>query len=222
MPIPPVRLIMLVTGTPDIEWFFTGGQLAAESIRSILSQNKVDIHRVRATLDFGCGCGRVARFWARAGGEVHGCDYNRRLVEWCQRNLRFARFEVNSFRPPLPYPDGSFDLVYALSVFTHLPEELQRPWIEELQRILEPGGHLLLSLHGRRYRDDLRPEERQRFDEGRLVVRLARSAGTNLCGAYHPVEYVRETLARGFTVLDYIPEGARGNPSQDLVLMRKA
>jgi SAM-dependent methyltransferase len=221
VPIPPVRLIMFVTGTPDIEWFLTGGRLAADSIRSVLSRNGVDIDRVRAILDFGCGCGRVVRYWAGVGGEAHGCDYNRRLVEWCRRHVRFGRFELNDFRPPLPYPDGRFDLVYALSVFTHLSEELQRPWIEELRRILEPGGHLFLSLHGPRYREELRPEERRRFDEGRLIVRLERSAGTNLCGAYHPVEYVRETLARGFTVLDYIPEGARGNPYQDLVLLRK-
>jgi SAM-dependent methyltransferase len=221
-PIPPVRLILLVTGTPDVEWFLTGGRLAADSIRSISSRNGVDIDRARAILDFGCGSGRVARCWAGVGREVHGCDYNRRLVDWCQRHLRFGRFEVNDLRPPLPYPDGRFDLVYALSVFTHLPEELQRPWIEELQRILEPGGHLILSVHGRRYREELRPEERRRFDEGRLVVRMERSAGTNLCGAYHPIEYVRETLARGFTVRDYVPEGALGNPHQDLVLLRKA
>jgi SAM-dependent methyltransferase len=221
VPIPPVRLIMLVTGTPDIEWFLTGGQLAADSIRSTLSRNGVDIDRVRAILDFGCGCGRVARWWASVGGDVHGCDYNARLVEWCQRHLPFGCFELNDFHPPLSYPDGRFDLVYALSVFTHLPEELQRPWIEELHRVLEPGGYVLLSLHGRRYRDELLSEERQRFDEGRLVVRLERSAGTNLCGTYHPDQYVRETLARGFAVLDHIPEGARGNPSQDLVLLRK-
>jgi SAM-dependent methyltransferase len=221
LPIPPVPLILCVTGTPDIEWFLTGGRLAADSIRSILSRNGVDIDRARATLDFGCGCGRVARSWAGVAGEVHGCDYNRRLVEWCQRHLRFGRFAANDLRPPLPYPDGRFDLVHALSVFTHLPEELQRPWMEELQRVVEPGGHLILSVHGARYRDELAPEERRRFDEGRLVVRLERSAGTNLCGAYHPVEYVRETLARGFTILDYVAEGALGNPHQDLVLLRR-
>jgi 2-polyprenyl-3-methyl-5-hydroxy-6-metoxy-1,4-benzoquinol methylase len=87
VPIPPVGLIMLVTGTPDIEWFLTGGQLAADSIRSILSGKGVDIDQVKAILDFGCGCGRVVRCWADVGGEIHGCDYNRRLVKWCQGHL---------------------------------------------------------------------------------------------------------------------------------------
>lgn len=221
LPIPPVRLILSVTGTPDIEWFLLGGQRAAESIRSILGRNGVHIDRSRAILDFGCGCGRVARCWAGLGGEVHGCDYNPRLVEWCRRHLGFARFEVNGLRPPLPYPEERFDLVYALSVFTHLPEELQRPWIEELRRVVEPGGYLILTVHGERYRDELGPQERRQFDEGRLVVRWERSAGTNLCGVYHPARYVRETLARGFTLLDYVAEGALGNPHQDLMLLRK-
>jgi SAM-dependent methyltransferase len=221
LPIPPARLVILVTGTPDIGWFFEGGARAAESIRSILGKNGIDIGQTRALLDFGCGCGRVARHWQRLQAEVHGCDFNRRLVGWCRRHLRFARFEGNALRPPLPYPDGRFDLVYALSVFTHLPEDLQGPWMDELRRVLAPGGHVILSVHGRRYVDELSPAERERFEEGRLVVRQEGSAGTNVCGAYHPFEYVRQTLARAFTLVDYRPEGAQGNPRQDLVLLRR-
>jgi SAM-dependent methyltransferase len=123
--------------------------------------------------------------------------------------------------PPLPYADASFDLVYALSVFTHLPEALQRPWMEELRRVLVPGGHLVVSLHGARYVDQLDASQRERFEAGELVVR-GDGPGSNVLGAYHPEAYLRQTLARGFEVLTIVPEGARGNLPQDLVLLRRA
>jgi SAM-dependent methyltransferase len=221
LPLPPVRLVQLVTGTPDLEWFLLGGSWAVESIQGILAGAGVPASRVRAVLDFGCGCGRVTRHWAGRALEVHGCDYNRRLIAWADRHLPFARFQVNGLRPPLPYADASFDLVYALSVFTHLPEALQRPWMEELRRVLVPGGHLVVSLHGARYVDQLDASQRERFEAGELVVR-GDGPGSNVLGAYHPEAYLRQTLARGFEVLTIVPEGARGNLPQDLVLLRRA
>ena len=46
--------------------------------------------------------------------------------------------------------------------------------------------------------------------------------GTNLCSAYHPELYLHDTFAQGFAFLELEPEGARGNPTQDLVLLRKS
>jgi hypothetical protein len=63
--------------------------------------------------------------------------------------------------------------------------------------------------------------ERERFERGELVVRWGDVPGTNLCSAYHPERYLRETFARGFAFVELEPEGARGNPTQDLVLLRK-
>ena len=54
----------LVAGTADAAWFLEGGARAADSIRSTLSAAGVDLGGVRSLLDFGCGCGRVARYWA--------------------------------------------------------------------------------------------------------------------------------------------------------------
>jgi SAM-dependent methyltransferase len=222
LPLPPVRFVQAVSGEPDIAWFLRGGALAADAIRTALAEQGQDVARLPALLDFGCGCGRVIRHWARVEGEVHGTDYNPGLVAWCRRGLPFGRFEVNGFAPPLAYPDGRFDLVYALSVFTHLPAELQIPWMDELRRVLSPDGLLLLTVHGTRYRADLEPAERATFDTGNLVVRRDDSPGRNVCGVYHPEAYLRGTLARGYEVLAYVPEGALGNPHQDLVLLRRS
>jgi ubiquinone/menaquinone biosynthesis C-methylase UbiE len=60
---------------------------------------------------------------------------------------RFAQFEVNGLAPPLAYEANHFDFIYALSVFTHLPESLQTAWMSELARVLKPGGYLLMTTH---------------------------------------------------------------------------
>ena len=176
---------------------------------------------IRDSLDFGCGCGRVTRHWRGLPAEVFGSDYNRHLVDWCKRNLAFARFGSNDLKPPLPHPDGRFDFVYALSVFTHLPEALQRAWMEELARVIQAGGHLAVSLHGTRYLDDMTADERRAFEAGRLAVR-ADSPGSNACAAFHPHDYVKQTLVADlFDVVAFVPEGALGNPHQDLYLLRR-
>jgi SAM-dependent methyltransferase len=220
LPIPSSRLILKVAGTPDAGWFLEGGRRAANSITEALSRHSVNITDVRSMLDFGCGCGRVIRHWRTQGGQIHGADYQRAGLEWCRRNLPFARFVVNDVLPPLPYPSEHFSVVYALSVFTHFPQDLQEPWMRELHRVLTPGGCLVFSVHGTAYADELSVSERKAFDSGDLVVRDG-AAGSNVCGAYHPEIYIRGVLARGFEVLEIAPSGAAGNPRQDLVVMRK-
>jgi SAM-dependent methyltransferase len=163
----------------------------------------------------------VTRYWRDAGPEVSGSDLSAEAIEWCRRNLSFARFEVNGLAPPLAFESGSFDLVYALSVLTHLTEELQLAWMREFARVLRPGGRLLVTTHGDRYREKLTAEERARYDAGELVVRWGEVAGTNLAAAYHPPAWVRAHLAGELEQVAFSPEGAAGNPHQDVHVFRK-
>jgi SAM-dependent methyltransferase len=221
LPVPPTRLILRVSGEPDVAWFLEGGRRAAESLRASLTRNRVDLEGIESLLDFGCGCGRVTRHWKDLRAAVHGSDVNAAGIDWCRTNLPFGRFGTNHLAPPLAFGDGAFDFVYALSVFTHLPEALQSSWMREMHRVLRPGGHFLLTTHGASYLGDLDVEERRRFEAGELVVKRSEEPGSNVCGAYHPERYVREKLGEGFRVVEFVPEGAGGNPHQDLFLLRR-
>ena len=214
LPVPPADLIVRVAGTADVDWFLEGGRLGYETVRAHAPGEHESV------LDFGCGCGRVTRYWLGSGARVAGSDLNEEAVEWCRRNLPFARFEENGLAPPLAFDDGAFDLVYGLSVFTHLPEELQVAWLHELSRVLRPGGRLLLTTHGRRYRERLDAAERTRFDAGENVVRWREVAGSNLCAAFHPPGSLAR-LADRFDEIAFVPEGAEGNPHQDVSVYRR-
>jgi SAM-dependent methyltransferase len=223
LPVPPSDLVFLVAGTTSIAWFLEGGALAADTVRDAMERRDVSVDDLEAILDFGCGCGRVLRHWRDLHpARVLGTDYSPKLVEWCKRQLPFVDVSVNRLAPPLAYEKAEFGLVYAFSVFTHLTEDLQVPWMNELARVLKPGGHILLSTHGESYSHRLNHLERRQFASGRLVVKNnVKAPGSNTCSAYHPLAYVREELAQGLELVEHVPQGAKGNPQQDLYVLRK-
>lgn len=217
LPVPPPHLIVRVAGTPDANWFLESGRVARAAIDDAVGEHVGDV------LDFGCGCGRVLRTWQDHDGSVSGSDLSGEAIEWCRANLPFARVETNELTPPLAFAAASFDLAYALSVLTHLPAAMQHDWMDELHRVVRPNGLLLLTLHGERYLERLDAEEAAQFDAGELVVRWAEVPGTNLCTTFHPRAWVHEhLLPHGFEEVTFVPEGARGNPHQDLYLLRRA
>src|SRR5262245_40287294 len=161
VPLPPPRLMHLVAASEDVGWFLDAGQRGASCLREILERNGVPLESLGAILDFGCGAGRVLRhFESLRGPELHGTDYNPTLIAWCAKNLPFARFEVNGLGGGLAYADNTFDLIYALSVFTHLTEPLQHFWIRELTRVARPGGYLFITVHGDHYAPQLDGDDR--------------------------------------------------------------
>jgi SAM-dependent methyltransferase len=221
LPLPPPWLMVRVAGTGDAAWFVESGRLAEESIRAALGRAGAPLGSLDAILDFGCGSGRVLRRWRDLDARVCGSDLSDPAVKWCRAHLPFAEVGSNALEPPLPYGDATFDLVYALSVLTHLPVVTQFAWRDELGRVLRPGGHLLLTLHGDAYIDHLRGEERRAYADGECVVRWGQVAGSNLCATFHPPAFVRNRLADGWDLVEHVPCGALGSPEQDLIVLRK-
>ena len=223
LPIPPSDLIYLVAGTTDAGWFLEGGMLAAQTIREALAARHQPLESARAVLDFGCGCGRVLRHLkGLTGTRVCGTDSNPRLVKWVLANLAFVDAAANRLAPPLEYGTGTFDAVYAMSVFTHLTQDLQGAWFGELARVTRPGGHILVSTHGDAYLERLTAAERRIFEAGELVVKNnTKAPGSNTCAAYHPRRYFERVVGPELELVDFVARGARGNPLQDLVVLRR-
>lgn len=223
LPLPPARLRTQIGPLhADADFFLESGRHNVALIRELLDEQGTSVDGVGALLDWGCGCGRVLRHWqGLERTRVFGCDIDPRMVAWCNEHLPFADARVNELSPPLPYDDGTFGLAYAFSVMTHLSQELQDAWMRELTRVLRPGGLVLISTLGEYYasRNRLKPEERASFDAGNLVVLYERSAGTSLCSAYHPAEYVRRDLARDLEHIAFRPAADDGK--HDIHLLRK-
>ena len=219
-PVPPYELIYLVVGPSNPKDFVKGGkEIANRCIIDALARNGLSMANFGTMLDFGCGCGRIIRHWKPlSSAQLHGTDYNPKLVEWCRDNLSFAQFEVNQLIPPLKYPDKMFDFIFAGSVFTHLTEELQFAWLDELWRVLRSNGYLMITTHGDYFAQQLPFELFVKYNNGQHVTVNNGEVGTNMFGAYHSEKYIREIMARRFIVIDFIPKGW---DKQDLILFQK-
>jgi SAM-dependent methyltransferase len=101
-------------------------------------------------LDFGCSSGRVVRVLAAAHPELewHGCDPIPGAIDWAREHLGGIAFEHSTEAPPLPYEPGAFDSVFAISIWSHFSPTAALEWLREMQRILKPSGHLVLTTHG--------------------------------------------------------------------------
>lgn len=224
-PLPPARLVELVIGTRELAWYRLGGMFMHQAIVTRLRRAGYTPEGFSAVLDFGCGCGRLIRYWGSLKDQVEiwGTDVNPRLVAWCSRRLPFGHFTVNGADPPLPFPADRFDFAYSYSVLTHLSEDRQKPWIGELARVVRPGGALLLTVHGMRVarREGLTPEQLEQLERRGVLVFNAERSGENSCCAYHAESFMRGLSALGLELLEFVPGGCPEASEQDIYLFRK-
>ena len=122
-------------------------------VRGLYERHVGEIGGADGILDFGCGWGRMVRFFLRDvdGDRLTGTDHNQSLIEFCNDSNRWCRFVRNGAEPPLPFADDCFSLAYAYSVFSHLSEPMHLAWLEELRRVVRPGGAIALSIRPREF-----------------------------------------------------------------------
>jgi len=153
-PIPPVDLRKVTAANEEPIFLWTGAVDIQNFLTIFSSYSSVDRP---AVLDFGCGCGRLSRYFEGSDAyQVSATDINPDLVNWCKTNLCRIDTKLNGIRPPAPFPENKFDLIYTLSIFTHLPHTLTEEWLADFGRMLKPGGILIATTHGQHAIDIIR------------------------------------------------------------------
>lgn len=101
------------------------------------------------SLDLGCGDGVFTAELQRAGARAVGVEVAPAAVRRAREHHPSLAFELAPVTGPLPFADGSFDLVWASEVIEHVADTAR--WLSELRRVLAPAGRLALTTpsHGR-------------------------------------------------------------------------
>jgi len=128
-------------------------------------------------MDFGCSSGRVMRHFypemKNKGWRVTGVDVSSHMIEWLRRHFpKEFQIYAGTALPIMPFESNSFDVIYGMSVFTHI-KYLWDAWLLELRRVLKPGGILLQSVHTENaweYFSQHKDEEWVRGALGTLIV----------------------------------------------------
>jgi SAM-dependent methyltransferase len=127
--------------------FVNQGTSMAQAVMDCIAKYRpaCDMRGLRI-LDFGCGAGRVTLpLFYTVKKPDNAVDVDPAVIEYVNKVEPGVHAEVSSFQPPLRFLDDTFDVVYAISVWTHLALEAAEEWLTEIKRILRPGGLALLT-----------------------------------------------------------------------------
>lgn len=193
--LPPDPLLYEISGNVDHRMHRRSGEKWARRFNAHIERN-TPAGRL-AVLEWGCGVGRVIRHMPAINARIDravGCDYDRRMIEWCGSAIPGIEFVRNELMPPTSFAAGSFDAVFCYSVFTHLSLEAHHAWIAELTRIVKPGGLVMFTTMSDACRRNLLPHERAQYDAGELVIRTDEREGSRLFAAFESAAFVRSML----------------------------
>lgn len=203
-----------------------------------------------AVLDLGCGWGRLTQTLLRHfdPAQITGGDVAPRAIELCQQLGVPGRIVQMPHLPPTELPGESFDLIIGFSVFSHLAEEVHLAWVEELARLLRPGGVLAVTTRPRAFfkytrqlRDQVKEGSKQFPGAARAFVDtedwLARYDRGEFCfdaphmtpawpGVYYgeaavPEQFVRKHWGAYFDRIRFLPAEKQPRLDQSLITAAK-
>ena len=229
-PLPDAGRRLRVAGNESPEIFRLEGYTTFRKLDLALRRTQgKGIGEFDQILDWGCGCGRVTRYFSQLPNiTLTGSDVDFDNLNWCKQELGFGDFYRIPLHPPTELELSRFDLLIGISVFSHLKERDQIEWLYELNRIARPGSVLLMSVLGEATacRSSWDSSLWQEWNEKGIFVSASNDDlrgyiedDEYYCNTYLTPDYIRRSWSRFFKIVEIIPAYI-GN-QQDLVIMRK-
>ncbi len=228
-PYPPVELAVRV-GARGVERarYEEVGRMSRDAILAALPDDWT--FAGKRVLDFGCGAGRTLRHFLDEAqvGEFHGCDIDEPSIAWLEDNFSPPlNVFVNSEKPPLELAGESFDIVWAISVFTHI-SDYWSAWLVELHRLLRNDGLLIATILGPDRSRELGETHDPRVERGEPIPDIADQVGMNVLrygqpwdqggpAVFHSGWWIKEHWGRAFDIVT-LRESPQG---QGVVVARK-
>lgn len=149
-PLPDAARLQRVVGHSDAgRYLLYGHSVARQLERAVARFSLRPLSSLQSVLDWGCGAGRVIRHVAgRTNATLTGVDVDHDNVAWCAQHLPGITFDTIAIHPPTSLPAAAYDLIYGISVITHIDAPGQRAWLEELRRLVAPDGLVMLTVNG--------------------------------------------------------------------------
>ena len=219
----PSPYFLYETYSLDYEKYIEDGLVAAKEIIAWTKPYKNDVNSI---FEWGCGVSRIIRHLPGLVAQttsIYGGDINREMIEWNTKNIAGINFHTIEHHPPTAFTENQFDLVYAISVFTHVDGKEQPSWIHELHRIMSNNAIFLFTTHGENYVDQLSHSEKNHLSGLGYFTRNYEAKGHRMMTTYNDAALFKLQLAPYFDVLEFHDgkSDLSKTGGQDLWIVRK-
>lgn len=146
-----VKFPGFMTNEQAVKYYFHDGASSAKKLSNLLF-SQLDVKRSPDTsfLEFASGYGCVTRHLTRELAPLNlvSCDIHAAACTFIESTMGVKTILSATKPENLGIKDNSFDVVFALSFFSHMPERTWGRWLKTLFDKVKPGGYLIFTTHG--------------------------------------------------------------------------
>lgn len=129
--------------------YIEGGRVDAGKVKLLVESLRISKQRLRI-LDFASGFGRVTRHFKdmMPGHEIFASDIHPNACEFMKSVLNIPSF-ISQADPDDLDIGSHYDVIFVMSLFSHLPDKTFGRWLGTLYQRLAPGGYLFFTANGK-------------------------------------------------------------------------